>query len=205
MRKNPVILDAMHKAPLFYPEVILRARILQKCSRCWSTRARVSGQEGRSLRPKLLQRRSLRPETKVSGPTSGWSLSHPTHVPSRDQATDWSPWGPESPASASQPRESGQKHKVSGPTPGGRLSHPTQWPARGETPGRSLRATAAGVSALDVATEAFRGDPLHHYHLREAPYKTTDEGMTPRVLDIGLPATAQEQDEHSKPKKPKTS
>jgi hypothetical protein len=32
-----------------------------------------------------------------------------------------------------------------------------------------------------------------------------DEGMTPRVLDIGLPATAQEQDGHSKPKKPKTS
>jgi hypothetical protein len=27
-----------------------------------------------------------------------------------------------------------------------------------------------------------------------------DEGMTPRVLDIGLPATAQEQDGHSKPK-----
>jgi hypothetical protein len=33
----------------------------------------------------------------------------------------------------------------------------------------------------------------------------TDEGMTPRVHDIGLPATAQEQDGHSKPKKPKTS
>jgi hypothetical protein len=35
--------------------------------------------------------------------------------------------------------------------------------------------------------------------------RVTDEGMTPRVLDIGLPATAQEQDGHSKPKKPKTS
>jgi hypothetical protein len=34
--------------------------------------------------------------------------------------------------------------------------------------------------------------------------KSTDEGMTPRVLDIGLPTTAQEQDGHSKPKKPKT-
>jgi hypothetical protein len=33
----------------------------------------------------------------------------------------------------------------------------------------------------------------------------SDEGMTPRVLDIGPPATAQEQDGHSKPKKPKTS
>jgi hypothetical protein len=33
----------------------------------------------------------------------------------------------------------------------------------------------------------------------------TDEGMTPRVLDIGLPAIAQEQDGHSKPKKLKTS
>jgi hypothetical protein len=31
-----------------------------------------------------------------------------------------------------------------------------------------------------------------------------DEGMTPRVLDIGLPAKAQEQDGHSKPKKFKT-
>jgi hypothetical protein len=31
-----------------------------------------------------------------------------------------------------------------------------------------------------------------------------DKGMTPRVLDIGLPATAREQDGHSKPKKPKT-
>jgi hypothetical protein len=31
-----------------------------------------------------------------------------------------------------------------------------------------------------------------------------DEGMTPRVLIIGIPATAQEQDEHSKPKKTKT-
>jgi hypothetical protein len=27
-RKNPVILDAMHKSPLFYPEVVLRAGIL---------------------------------------------------------------------------------------------------------------------------------------------------------------------------------
>jgi hypothetical protein len=32
-----------------------------------------------------------------------------------------------------------------------------------------------------------------------------DEGMTPQVLDIGLPATTQEQEGHSKPKKPKTS
>jgi hypothetical protein len=32
----------------------------------------------------------------------------------------------------------------------------------------------------------------------------SDEGMTPRVLDIGLPAIAQEQDGYSKPKKPKT-
>jgi hypothetical protein len=32
----------------------------------------------------------------------------------------------------------------------------------------------------------------------------TNEGMTPWVLDIGLSATAQEQDGHSKPKKPKT-
>jgi hypothetical protein len=31
-----------------------------------------------------------------------------------------------------------------------------------------------------------------------------DEGMTPRVLDIGMPATTQEQDGHSKPNKPKT-
>jgi hypothetical protein len=30
-----------------------------------------------------------------------------------------------------------------------------------------------------------------------------DEGMTPRVLIIGIPAAAQEQDGHSKPKKPK--
>jgi hypothetical protein len=29
-------------------------------------------------------------------------------------------------------------------------------------------------------------------------------GMTPRVLDIGLPAAAQKQDGHSKPKKSKT-
>jgi hypothetical protein len=27
-RKNPVILDAMHKSPLFYPGVVLRAGIL---------------------------------------------------------------------------------------------------------------------------------------------------------------------------------
>jgi hypothetical protein len=40
-------------------------------------------------------------------------------------------------------------------------------------------------------------EPLH--------VDAVDEGMTPRVLDIGLPATAQEQDGHSKPKKPKTS
>jgi hypothetical protein len=32
-----------------------------------------------------------------------------------------------------------------------------------------------------------------------------DKGMTPRVLDIGLPAIAQEQEGRSKPKKPKTS
>jgi hypothetical protein len=32
---------------------------------------------------------------------------------------------------------------------------------------------------------------------------TTDEEMTPRVLIIGIPAAAQEQDGHSKPKKPK--
>jgi hypothetical protein len=32
-----------------------------------------------------------------------------------------------------------------------------------------------------------------------------DEGMTRRVLTFGLPAVAQEQDGHSKPKKPKTS
>jgi hypothetical protein len=32
-----------------------------------------------------------------------------------------------------------------------------------------------------------------------------DEGMTPRIHDIGLPATAQEQEGRSKPKKPKTS
>jgi hypothetical protein len=32
---------------------------------------------------------------------------------------------------------------------------------------------------------------------------TGDEGMTPRVLIIGIPAAAQEQDGHSKPKKPK--
>jgi hypothetical protein len=32
-----------------------------------------------------------------------------------------------------------------------------------------------------------------------------DEGVTPRVLDIGLPAIAQEQDGHLKSKKPKTS
>jgi hypothetical protein len=31
-----------------------------------------------------------------------------------------------------------------------------------------------------------------------------DEGMTPRVLNIGLPATTEEQDGHSKPKKSKT-
>jgi hypothetical protein len=34
--------------------------------------------------------------------------------------------------------------------------------------------------------------------------RATDEGMTPRVLTFGLPAVAQEQDRHSKPKKPKT-
>jgi hypothetical protein len=33
--------------------------------------------------------------------------------------------------------------------------------------------------------------------------RDADEGMTPRILDIGLPATAQEQDGRSKPKKPK--
>jgi hypothetical protein len=27
-RKNSIILDAMHKSPLFYPEVVLRAGIL---------------------------------------------------------------------------------------------------------------------------------------------------------------------------------
>jgi hypothetical protein len=32
---------------------------------------------------------------------------------------------------------------------------------------------------------------------------TVDEGMTPQVLIIGIPAAAQEQDGHSKPKKPK--
>jgi hypothetical protein len=31
-----------------------------------------------------------------------------------------------------------------------------------------------------------------------------DEGTTPRVLTFGLPDMAQEQDGHSKPKKPKT-
>jgi hypothetical protein len=34
--------------------------------------------------------------------------------------------------------------------------------------------------------------------------RTGDEGTTSRVLIIGIPATAQEQDGHSKPKKPKT-
>jgi hypothetical protein len=33
---------------------------------------------------------------------------------------------------------------------------------------------------------------------------SSDEGMTPRVLDIDLPASAQEQHGHSKSKKPKT-
>jgi hypothetical protein len=33
--------------------------------------------------------------------------------------------------------------------------------------------------------------------------RDADEGMTPRILDIGLPTTAQEQDGRSKPKKPK--
>jgi hypothetical protein len=28
-RKKPIILDAMHKSPLFYPQVVLRAGILQ--------------------------------------------------------------------------------------------------------------------------------------------------------------------------------
>jgi hypothetical protein len=32
-----------------------------------------------------------------------------------------------------------------------------------------------------------------------------DEGTTPRVLIIGIPATAEEQDGHSKPKKPNAS
>jgi hypothetical protein len=34
--------------------------------------------------------------------------------------------------------------------------------------------------------------------------RAPDEGTTPRVLTFGLPAAAQEQDEHLKPKKPKT-
>jgi hypothetical protein len=37
--------------------------------------------------------------------------------------------------------------------------------SRPESPGHR-----GGVSALDIATDSFRGDPLHHYHLREAPH-----------------------------------
>jgi hypothetical protein len=37
-RENPVILDAIHKSPLFYPEVVLRAGILQNpfIKRCFT-------------------------------------------------------------------------------------------------------------------------------------------------------------------------
>jgi hypothetical protein len=41
--------------------------------------------------------------------------------------------------------------------------------------------------------------PARSFQLGQLPM-VIDEGMTPRVLDIGLPATAQKQDGHSKPK-----
>jgi hypothetical protein len=53
------------------------------------------------------------------------------------------------------------------------------------------------VSALDGSVTT-----IEDCHVYCEGY-TTDEGMTPRVLIIGIPATAQEQDGHSKPKKPK--
>jgi hypothetical protein len=52
----------------------------------------------------------------------------------------------------------------------------------------------------------FRGWLKEEEGLSIPPSKNlTDEGMTPRVIDIGLPAIAQEQEGRSKPKKPKTS
>jgi hypothetical protein len=45
---------------------------------------------------------------------------------------------------------------------------------QGETPRPESPGSRAGVSALEVAAAIFRGDPLHHFHLREAPYKTTE-------------------------------
>jgi hypothetical protein len=41
--------------------------------------------------------------------------------------------------------------------------------------------------------------PRRKYHAKIL-FLSGDEGMTPWVFDIGLPATAQEQDGHSKPK-----
>jgi hypothetical protein len=44
---------------------------------------------------------------------------------------------------------------------------------QGETPSPESPASRARVSGLEDALAAFRGSPLHHFHLREAPYKTT--------------------------------
>jgi hypothetical protein len=44
---------------------------------------------------------------------------------------------------------------------------------QGENPRAESPGSRAEVSTLEVATAVFRGDPLHHYHLREPPYKTT--------------------------------
>jgi hypothetical protein len=45
---------------------------------------------------------------------------------------------------------------------------------QGETSRPESLGCRAGVSALEVATSIFHGDPLHHFHLRKAPYKTTE-------------------------------
>jgi hypothetical protein len=45
---------------------------------------------------------------------------------------------------------------------------------QGDTPRPESPGSRARVSALEAATAAFRGNLLHHFHLREAPYKTTE-------------------------------
>jgi hypothetical protein len=51
VKKNPLILDALHKSPLFYPKVVLRAGILHACTgRAAETRNSINaGLEAQTL------------------------------------------------------------------------------------------------------------------------------------------------------------
>jgi hypothetical protein len=68
----------------------------------------------------------------------------------------------------------------------------------------TTRLTSFGALTHDMQDYDFkpRFESLPDSMTRLDTQGATNEGMTPRVLTFGLPAAAQEQDGHSKPKKP---